>query len=48
MFNTYSNPYVTFTPIDEQISIWLEANPHIKVRDLDMSDRDAIVYYEIE
>jgi hypothetical protein len=45
-FDNYSNPYLTFTPIDEQVSIWLESHPEVSIKDINMTDRDAIVYYE--
>lgn len=48
MFNTHLNPYVAHTPIEEQLSIWLEDNPDIKIKELQVNKEDALVIYERE
>lgn len=45
-FDTYSNPYTFYTPITAQIDHWLDKNPNIKIKDLQVNKDDAIIFYE--
>lgn len=45
-FDNYSNPYTIHTPINEQIAHWLEKNPEITVKEIQINQEDAIVFYE--
>ena len=45
-FDSYSNPCLACIPIYEQVRRWLDSNPSVTIKEIEMNESDAFLFYE--